>query len=210
MKNLIIIGGGGMGREVYDLAKHCVGYNKDYLVKGFIDDNLDSLAGLKHSYPPVIDTIRNYQVQKDDVFICSIGDVRIKKICTEIIQNKGGEFISLVHPSAHINETATIGKGCLVFLHTLVGSEAFLGNHTLIQSFAVIGHDAIIGDFSRIDVKVVCVGGVKIGSGVTIHTSSIISHNVEVEDNAKVGAASFVIKKVKSNTTVFGNPAREL
>lgn len=207
MKNLIIIGAGGMGREVFSLAKQCIGYNKVFTIKGFIDDRLNTLASFSNTYPPIIENISNYQVEKDDVFICSIGDVKIKRACIDIIIKKGGKFISLVHPMAIINETASIGEGVIVFPYAIVGSEAIVGKHTLLQSYSVIAHDVVLGDFCRIDVQSVCIGGVKIGNCVTIHTASIINHKVVVEDNAKIAAGSFVIKKVKKSTTVHGNPA---
>ena len=45
MKNLIIIGAGGMGRTVYSNALESVGSGKEFVVKGFIDDNLQALDG---------------------------------------------------------------------------------------------------------------------------------------------------------------------
>ena len=64
--------------------------------------------------------------------------------------------------------------------------------------------------YSRIDVQVLCVGGVIVGNYVTIHSGAVLNHKVVVEDNAVIGATSFVIRKVKQGTTVFGNPAREI
>ena len=43
MKELIIIGAGGIGREVYHLAMKCSGINTEYTIKGFIDDNIHVL-----------------------------------------------------------------------------------------------------------------------------------------------------------------------
>ena len=53
-------------------------------------------------------------------------------------------------------------------------------------------------------------GGTKIGNGIDIYTSAVINHGVVVEDMAHVGACSFVIKRVKAGTTVYGNPAKRL
>lgn len=80
----------------------------------------------------------------------------------------------------------------------------------MIQSYTVIGHDDIIGDWNRIDTHVTCVGGIVIENHVNIHTAAVIGHHVVVESEANVGACSFVIRRVKSGTTVFGNPARKL
>ncbi len=35
MRNLLIIGAGGFGREVYNSALESIGYGKDFIVKGF-------------------------------------------------------------------------------------------------------------------------------------------------------------------------------
>ena len=83
MKNLIIIGAGGMGRTVYSNALESVGYGEKFVVKGFIDDNLKALEGFPN-YPPVIGTIRDYQPQKNDVFVSSIGGAS-RKACMETV-----------------------------------------------------------------------------------------------------------------------------
>lgn len=43
MRNLIIIGAGGMGRTIYDMALENNGYLKDFQIKGFIDDDIHQL-----------------------------------------------------------------------------------------------------------------------------------------------------------------------
>lgn len=210
MKQLVIIGAGGMGREVYHLAKDCDKYATHYQIKGFLDDNPHALDGFVYNYPPILGTINEYQNQEDDVFACSVGDVSTKVRIVELIESKGGEFISLVHPNVQINLTAVLGKGVLAFHDVHVGSEAIIGNHVMLQSYSAIGHDAVIGDFTRIDPKASVIGGVKVGNRVTLHTMSVLNHKVTVGDDAVVGAMSFVIRKVKSGTTVFGIPAKEI
>jgi len=209
MKNLIIIGSGGMGREIYNLATVCEGYNKEYQIKGFLDDWPDAINSFKN-YPPVLGTVNDYNIEPDDVFICSFGDVenKIKKVQT--ILNKGGGFINLIHPSASVHYNAEIGSGCIILQNAVIGVNTIIGDHSLIQVSTVIGHDAKIGSFCRLDCNVVCVGGVVIKDSVTVHTASVINHNVTIEKGASVGAMSFVIRNVKENTTVYGNPAVRL
>ena len=67
MKHLIIIGAGGMGRCLYNLARESKGYLEEFDVKGFIDDNLKALDGFE-GYEPVLSTIADYQPEEDDVF----------------------------------------------------------------------------------------------------------------------------------------------
>lgn len=208
MKNLIIIGAGGMGRTVYSNALESVGYGEKFTVKGFIDDNLEALDGFPN-YPPIIGTIGDYQLEEDDVFVSSIGGAA-RRPCMEEIIRRGGEFMELIHQTARILTNAKLGKGNFVGAYTVIGNDAMIGDYNMIQSYTVIGHDAKIGNWNRIDTHVTCVGGIVIEDEVNIHTSAIISHNVRVETGAHVGALSFVIRKVKAGTTVMGNPAKRL
>lgn len=208
MKNLIIIGAGGMGRTVYSNALESVGYGERFVVKGFIDDNLQALDGFPN-YPPVIGTIRDYQPQEDDVFVSSMGGAS-RRPCMEEIIRRGGEFIELIHQTARLLTNARLGKGNFIGAYTVIGNDAVIGDYNMIQAYTVIGHDAKVGSYNRIDTHVTCVGGVVVEDDVNIHTSAVISHNVVVETGAHVGALSFVIKKVKAGTTVMGNPAKKL
>ena len=107
MKNLIIIGAGGMGRTLYSNALESVGYGEKFVVKGFIDDKLKALDGFEN-YPPIVDTIRDYQPQEGDVFVSSIGGAA-RRPCMEEIIRRGGEFLQLVHNTARIYTGAKMG-----------------------------------------------------------------------------------------------------
>ena len=209
LKNLIIVGAGGMGREIYDLSTQCLGYKKEYIAVGFIDDDLDALNQFS-GYPIIIGTIADYIPKENDVFICSIGDTTEKKSSIECILGKGGKFTSLIHPSAVIGKNSTIGNGSIILKDAYIGVDCKIGEFVLIQISAVVGHDVHIGNYSRIDCHAICVGGTEIQDEVTVHTSSVINHNVVVETGATVGACSFVIKRVVSNISVYGNPAKRI
>ena len=208
MKQLIIIGAGGMGRTFYDMAKESLGYGFEYAIKGFIDDNSSALDGFEN-YPPLLGTIRDYQPNENDVFVCSIGGGSRRKCMEEIIA-KGGSFLTMIHQTARLGTNVTLGKGTIVGAFTTIGADAKVGNYNLIQSYTVVGHDSRIGDWNRIDTHVTLVGGTIVENETDIHTSAMISHNVTIESNSRVAACSFVIRRVKSGTTVMGNPAKRL
>ncbi len=207
MKQLVIIGAGGMGRTMYSNAIESVGYGTEFRIKGFLNDfsSLDKFE----NYPPIIGSIDGYQPEEGDVFISSIGD-KLRKQCIEKVLNKGGEFINLIHKTARLYTNVKLGKGNFIGAYTVIGNDAIVSDFNMIQSYTVIGHDAKIGSWNRIDTHVTCIGGIVVEDSVNIHTSAVIGHNVVVESNANVGACSFVMRKVKAGTTVFGNPAKRL
>ena len=206
MKNLVIIGAGGMGRTIYSNAIESIGYGETFVIKGFIDDNLDALAEFSN-YPPIIDRIKDYVPQDNDVFVSSLGGL-YRRACMEEIISRGGEFIELIHKTARIYTNAQIGKGNFIGAYSVIGNDAVIGDYNMIQSYTVVGHDCRIGSWNRIDTHVTCVGGIVICNNTNIHTGAVINHKVIVEDGAHVGACSFVIRKVKAGTTVLGVPAK--
>lgn len=208
MKHIVVIGAGGMGRTMFDMARESVGYGKEFDIKGFIDDNLHSLDAFA-GYPPILGEIQSYIPETDDLFICSIGS-GVRKKCIQSILEKGGEFLTLIHKTARIGTNVKMGAGNMVGAFTTIAADVEIGDYNFIQSYTIIGHDVKIGSWNRIDSYVMCVGGIVIGDENMIHTSSVLNHNVIVGDNAHVGACSFVSRNVESGTTVFGNPARRL
>lgn len=208
MKHLIIIGAGGMGRTMYDMARESVGYGIEYDIQGFLDDNIAALDNFEN-YPPIIAPIQSYLPNENEIFICSIGGAARKK-CIEEIISRGGQFLTMIHSTARIGTNVQIGEGTIVGAYTTIGADAKVGKYNLIQSYTVIGHDSIIGDWNRIDTHVTLVGGTIVQNEADIHTAAMISHNVTVENNSRVAACSFVIRRVKEGTTVLGNPAKKL
>jgi saccharopine dehydrogenase-like NADP-dependent oxidoreductase len=78
MKQLIIIGAGGMGRTIYDMAIENGAYKKDYIVKGFIDDNLNALDAFEN-YPPSVWLIsgkKKTKLDEDSVAVLDYAEIQ--------------------------------------------------------------------------------------------------------------------------------------
>lgn len=207
MKNLIIIGARGFGREVWGIAQNSVGYGTEFVLKGFLDDNADALEG-KGDFGPIIDSVENYEPQIDDVFICALGNPFYKEKYTNIILSKGGEFISLIHKTSFVK--SELGPGCIVCAYCLLSCDLKIGSYNTFQGFTVIGHDVEIGNFCELETRSFMGGYSKLGDRVTLHTNAVIHPRVKVGNDAVVGALSVVIRNVKDGTTVYGNPAVRL
>lgn len=209
MKNLIIIGARGYGREVYNLAMQCEGYNKEYVVKGFLDDKIDALDDFI-GYPQIISSVENYEIQENDVFTCALGSIKWKKHYVELILSKGGEFINLIHPTTIFNSNVVLGTGLVVFMYSNISNDCVIGDFVTIQGFAGIGHDVTVGKWSHLNAYTFLGGFAVLEEEVCLNTRATILPKITVRKGATVGAMSLVIKNVKENTTVFGVPALQL
>ena len=209
MKQIIIIGARGFGRESYDLFKNKKGYRWHFRIKGFLDDKADALAGME-GYPPILGPVETYQIQKNDVFFCALGDPIQRKKYTEIILKNGGEFISCISDYALINPTAKLGKGVFVGAYSIISANVIVDDFSVIHPFCNFGHDAKMGKYGEIESYTALGGYSETGECVTIHPHSTVLPRIRVGDYSTVGSGSVVLKDVKEKTTVFGVPAKVL
>ncbi len=209
MKDIIIIGARGYGREIHDFIKHLNTYRNEYKIVGFLDDKSDALQGFDR-YAPIISSVEEYLPQKNEVFFCALGDAFAREKYINIIKNKGGHFASLIHPTSIVNSNAIIGEGVVISAYSIVSSCVKIGNNTIVHPFCNLGHDTEVADNCTIESYCFFGGFSKIGHHTTIHTRSTILPHIIVGDNVSVGAGSVVIRNVKSNTSIFGVPAKKI
>ncbi len=209
MKNLIIIGARGWGREVFGMLPDCLGYGTEFVVKGFLDDKVDALDNYS-DYPPIIDSVEHYEPQENDVFVCALGEPKWKRYYAEIMLAKGGEFINIIHKTASIGKNTMLGQGCIFSKEVSVSCDISIGNFVTLQRLTTIGHDVTIGDYCNLGSMLAVCGFASIGQETTVYPGSIILPHLSVGDKCIIGAGSVVVCKVKDCTTVFGNPAKRM
>lgn len=211
MKNLIIIGVGGFAREVYWHAQQSIGYGVDWQIKGFLDGDV-KLAAAEYELLPdkVLGDVNSYQICADDVFTCAVGTPKARRILSEKILTRGGEFINVISTLAYVMPTVELGRGLIIAPHTCIGDNARLGDFVATNALTIIGHDAQIGKYSCVMPHANVAGKCRIGAEVFIGSGAIILPKAKVGDSATVGAGSVVLKRVRASATVFGNPAIEI
>jgi len=204
--NLVIIGASGLAREVFDLANTCYGHLPEFKVKGFLSDGPSNIEEM--GYPPVLNTVDGYELSSGDVFFCAIGKVKDRKKTSEIILNKGGKFINLIHPTAIISPSVKIGKGVAIKAFSSLASDVTIGDFVYLQSSVIIGHDVRIGNYCQVNSFSFFAGYVQVEDLCTINAGAKLIQKVKVGAGAVVGMGSVVLNRVKSETTVFGVPAK--
>lgn len=209
MKNLLIIGARGWGREVFGMLPDCQGYGTEFVVKGFLDDKVDALENYE-GYPPIIDSVEHYEPQANDVFICALGEPKWRKHYANIILGKRGEFINIIHEKASIGKNTSIGIGCILSKDVSVSCDVSIGSFVTLQRLSTIGHDVIIGDYCNIGAMAAICGFASVGEISNVYPGAVILPHVPVGKMSIVGAGSVVVRRVNDDTTVFGNPAKRM
>lgn len=206
MKNLIIIGAGGFGRELFGVAREAVGFGTEFVVKGFLDDNLKALDGFT-GYPKILGTVKDYVPAVDDVFITALGSIDFRRRCAAVIAQKGGKFISVIHKSVFIGPNVKIGDGCYLAPNSSLTADIRLGSHVCVFHSSSVGHDSVLGDFSHVYAQCSVGGAVELGEGAIVYPGSVVVPRRRIGKDAVVGAGSTVFLDVEPGVTVIGNPA---
>lgn len=197
-KNIIIIGAGGHGKVVSDIAKE-VGYNQIF----FLDDN-DSLK--KCNNYEVIGKIKNFNNYYDSDFFVAIGNNEERKKIISILPN----LVTLVHPSAVIGSNVELGKGTVIMPGVVINACTKIGDGCIINTCSSIDHDCKIGNYTHISVGAHLAGNVSIGDNDCLGIGSIVKNNVLICSNTMIGAGAVVVKNICKEGTYIGVPAKKI
>ncbi len=208
-KQLVIIGAGGFGREVYAWAQQTFDFNEEWEFKGFLDDNSSILDNFNYN-AKIISNVNEYMPKAEDRFLCAIGNPTIKKRLTKIILDKGGIFTNLIHPTVIVGNNVSMGNGIILCPRVILTCDIIVGNFVSLNFDTSIGHDVTVGNYCQVSSFCDVTGGVTLGEGVFMGSHASILPKGVVGDFAKVGAGSIVISKVKEYSTVFGVPAKPI
>ena len=191
MKDLIIVGAGGFGRELLQWCKEINAVEPRWNIKGFIDDNQAALDG--------------YECD------CGVlGFPAVKRRVIESLVSRGANIVSLIHPEVRIGGFCNIGKGCIIYPDTRITVNVTIGDYVTILSGNFIGHDASIGSYSTLFGGCSVNGHVVIGERTLLNNHASTVPGIRIGSDVNVGAGSFVVSNVKDGRHVFGNPARKI
>jgi sugar O-acyltransferase (sialic acid O-acetyltransferase NeuD family) len=209
MRQLVIIGAGGFGREVLDWARQSAAHGCDWMVKGFLDDNPRALDGFA-SEVPLLGSIAAHRPAADEVFVCALGNVAAKRRCVAAILERGGAFVRVIHRTAVVSPSAVLGEGVILCPGSIVTARARLGDFVGVNLHSTVAHDAVVGDWCQLHCHVDITGGVVLGEGVLVGSHASIQPGVRVGAGAIVGVGAIVTRDVPPGATVYGPPARIL
>lgn len=205
MKDIIIVGAGGCGREIANWIEDINKIEETWNILGFIDDNVNALEGFPTKYK-IIESISNH-IPGNAYYAIGIANPPVKKKIAEMLESKGAEFASIIHPSTRIYTEFPLGRGLITYPNAKISTGCKIGNFVNIQS-TIIGHDVLIEDYVTVSSSCGVTGGTKLRKACFLADHAAISVGMEIGKNAYVGIGSVVIRDVKEDTRVFGNPAR--
>lgn len=208
MKDLIIVGAAGFGREIEQWVGDINKVSPTWNILGFIDDNIHALDNVPSDYS-VVGTIKDWIPKDNEFFVLALAFPEVKKKVVALLKEKGAKFATIIHPTATISKFASIGEGVVITQRSGLNANAKVGDYVTILESAV-AHDAVVGSYSTLSGRVNVNGHVIVGESVYISCGVSIAPGKKIGNGAKIGIGSVVISNVKAGVTVFGNPAKKL
>lgn len=204
-KQIVIFGTGAVAAELTSyLEDGDWGVNEGIEIKGYIASSDDAqISWKKYNFnKPFLGDINNYHVDKNDYFILAVAGGELKKKCVEIIESKGGKFITLIHPTAMVARTATIGKGNIISPYSMIGPNVKLGNFNLLTSQSIVSHDSIVGSYNFFATALLC-GNTIVGDYNYFGIKATTIPDINIGNNNVIQAGMIVDKNVLNDSTVF-------
>ncbi len=207
MKNLVIVGAGGCGREVLQWAKDINEAEKRWNIKGFIDDDLNALNG-KICSVTVLSGIDDYEISPDDEFVCCIGNSAVRKRITDKMKARGAVFTTIIHPNTVIADSCTLGEGVIVYPYALISDNVAIGDGCIVNMHSSVGHDSTLGRFCTVSAHCDITGMCTLGNNVFMGTTSHIVPGTTIGSDVYICAGSTVMARVRDGMKVLGSPAK--
>lgn len=161
-RNLLILGAGGHGRVVKEVA----GAMGVFVKIDFLDDHSETAIGALSDSESLVD--------KYHYAFVALGNSELRMEWLDKLEASGYIIPILVHPTAYISPSAKVLSGTVVEAKAMVNTNAVIEKGCIIDLGSIVDHDARISFGCHIDcgaiVKAQCIvdAKTKVDSGVVL------------------------------------------
>jgi len=212
MKDIVIIGAGGFGREVASLLKRINAVRPTWHLLGFYDDDATGKpAGTANEYGTVLGTVDDLnQTATPLCAVLALGSPRSLRAVHRRLTNPLISFPNIIAPEAAILDTDnyTMGIGNILSSFASISCHVAVGNFNVFNNRTSLGHDVQVGDYNVFMTAVRISGGCCIDTGNQFGANAVVIPGVRVGQGVTLSAGSVLVRKPKDNSTYIGNPAK--
>ena len=206
MKNVLVIGTGGLAREFssffHDNYKHIN-------IIGFSSTNQEEHGQFNLPGRLFGEEVTPELVGTNNVII-AIGNPIAKHQIYNNLKSKGFIFPSIVHSSSIVSSSVTLEEGVIISPNCVISSNVTLGTLSYLNFCCGVGHDAVVGRFVQVNPGTQLGGFTVIGDESLIGSGAILIQGVTVGQQTTIGSGSVVFSRVVDGATMIGNPAKRL
>lgn len=205
MTKIVIIGTGALAADITEWFENTSSeYYTDLTIKGYLDYeyNIEKYWKRYNLDKPVLGDIDNYRVSEDEYFVIGIADIKFRKFVINKLEEKGGSFINLIHPTAMVSKNCKIGIGNIIGPFSNIGRNSQIGDFNVVLAYSMISHDCIIGNNNGFASALLC-GHVKAGDDNYFSARSTVIPHKTLGNRLIIQAGMVVHDDVSDDTVVF-------
>ncbi len=213
MKNIVIIGAGGMGKEVAWLIENINIQAPIWNLLGYIEDEKynDNWGKIINGYPVLGGNKWIQEYDKELYIICAIGKSNLRRSVYENLSKyKNAKLATLIDPSVRIDKTINIGEGSIICRNCTITVNTTIGNGVLMNTGASVGHDSHVGNYCTFLTNAIAAGHTTFGECCDIGSGAFILQGKTIASNTTIAPLSSVLKDITEPGTYAGNPARRM
>lgn len=205
MKDIVIIGAGGVGRETAWIIEQINIRKPTWNIVGFVDDNEEIWNSEINGYKVKGNLSYLNVLENKPYVIIAIANYKVKKSIVNKLENRF-QFATIIHPDVYLNTTVEIGRGSIVYPGVIMTTNISIGNHVIISPKCGVGHDSVIKDYVSLLWNVNVSGFDVIEEGVMIGSGATIIQGKNVGKGAIIGAGAVVIRDIEVESVNVGVP----
>jgi sugar O-acyltransferase (sialic acid O-acetyltransferase NeuD family) len=210
VKDLVIVGTGGLAREVRQIVEDINEAEPTWNLIGFLDEDSGRWGDRMRDLPVLGDT-QWLDRHPGTVVTVAIGSPAARRAVVLKLREAGqAQFASLSHPLAWIGRRVELGPGTVIDAGALISPDARIGSHVVLNNNCTIGHDTVLGDFATVAPNASLAGEVRVGEGCDLGANCTIIQNISIGEWSIVGAGAVVVTDLPPNVTAVGVPARPI
>ena len=167
MKKLLLLGAGGYGRTIADIARQLGCYQKI----AFLDDG-------KAGTPGVLGTCEDFLQFADETteMYPAFGNNTVRMGWLERFEDHGIRVPVMVHPSAYVSPLATLYAGVTVLPKAVVNTGTVVKNGCIVNIGVLIDHDCVLEEGCHLAPGVVIKAENRIPAGMKIEAGTVIEN----------------------------------
>ena len=209
MKDLVIIGCGGFGREVFEIVELINDEKPTWNFKGFVAEKADQGETIE-SLTILGNLDELFMINNENLYACiAIADIAARKRISDECYKHGIKFATIISPDLkQRGDLCTIGEGTIIATGCEMAINSHIGKHCIFNTGSGIGHDTIVGDFVDMMPYAVAMGDVKISDYCYFGVRATVINGLTISEHCTIGACGCVIKNLEEPGTYVGVPAK--
>jgi len=206
LKPLVIVGAGGLGREVAWLVADINRQKPEWEFKGFVDDGVQ--GNTVEGYPVLGPVEHLFNMSPDIWTVVAIANSRVRMKFVRQIQGQRRKLATLVHPSVSMSDYVKIGAGSIICSGAIITTNVSLGQAAIINPGCFIGHDTELQDYVSLMPAANLAGEVRVGEGCYFGLNSCVINRTFIGEWSVIGAGATVVDDIPAYSVAVGVPAR--